>query len=183
MNVGFYGGSFNPPHVAHVLAVSYVLATQPLDKVLVVPCFGHPLGKTLAPFEHRRALCEAAFAHLRGVEVSSIEQDLGKTSLTVETLRRLRASNPDWNLRLIVGSDILEEQDRWFGWDEIVRLAPLLVLGRLGRPHPGAPPAVLPEVSSSDVRARLAAGEDVSQLLPRGVRAYIAEHGLYGAPR
>jgi len=140
MNVGFFGGSFNPPHVSHVLAVSYVLATQPIDRVLVVPCFDHPLGKELAPFTHRRAMCERAFEHLRHVEVSAIEQEMGETSRTLYTLRALTAAHPDWSLRLIIGADILNETERWFGWPEIVRMAPPLVLGRLGHARADAPP-------------------------------------------
>lgn len=179
--VGVYGGSFNPPHVAHVLAVSYVLATQAVDRVLVVPAYDHPLGKHLAPFVHRRAMCEAALGDLRRVEVSSIESELDAPSRTLFTLRALSAKHPTWRLRLIIGSDILDERDKWYAWDEIVALAPPIVLGRLGHPHPEAPMALLPEVASRDLRARIAAGEDVSALVPRAVTAYIRAHGLYGA--
>ena len=182
MNVGFYGGSFNPPHISHVLAVSYVLATQPVDRVLVVPCFDHPLGKELAPFIHRRVMCERAFAHLRDVEISSIEQDMGETSRTLYTLQALKAAHPDWSLRLIIGADILGETDRWFAWSEVIALAPPIVLGRLGHPTPDAPPPVVPEVSSTEVRARLAAGEPVDDLVPRQVIAYALAQGLYGQP-
>ena len=181
MNVGFFGGSFNPPHVSHVLAVSYVLATQPLDRVLVVPCFDHPLGKELAPFVHRKAMCERAFAHLRHVEVSAIEQEMGETSRTLYTLRALQAAHPDWSLRLIIGADILNETERWFGWPEIVQIAPPLVLGRLGHGRPDAPPAVVPQVSSTDVRHRLARGLPVDDVVPLGVIEYAREHRLYGS--
>ncbi len=182
MNVGFYGGSFNPPHVSHVLAVSYVLATQPVDRVLVVPCFDHPLGKELAPFVHRRAMCERAFAHLRDVEISSIEQEMGETSRTLYTLRALQAAHPDWSLRLVIGADILNETDRWFGWSDIAALAPPIVLGRLGHPHPNAPLAVVPQISSTDIRARLARGLPVDDSVPLAVTRYARENHLYGAP-
>ncbi len=181
ITVGVYGGSFNPPHVAHLLAVSYVLATQPVDRVLVIPAYDHPLGKHLAPFAHRLAMCEAALADLRRVEVSDIEASLAQPSRTLYTLQALAARHPRWSLRLIVGSDILDERDKWFAWDEIVALAPPIVLGRLGHPHPEAPVAVLPEVASRDLRARLAAGQFVDPLLPRSVAAYIRTHGLYRA--
>ena len=182
MNVGFFGGSFNPPHVSHVLAVSYVLATQPFDRVLVVPCFDHPLGKELAPFTHRKAMCERAFEHLRHVEVSAIEQEMGETSRTLYTLRALTAAHPDWSLRLIIGADILNETERWFGWPEIVRMAPPLVLGRLGHARADAPPSVIPQVSSTEVRSRLARGLAVDDVVPRRVIEYAREHRLYGAP-
>lgn len=179
MNVGFFGGSFNPPHVAHVLAVGYVLATQALDRVLVVPTYDHPLGKALTPFAHRKAMCDLAFRDLRRVEVSTIESELGATSRTLYTLRALRERNPTWSLRLIVGADILHERERWFGWDEIAAIAPPIVLGRQGFQHPDAPLAVLPDVASRDVRARIERAEDVSALVPRAVIEYAAREGLY----
>lgn len=179
MRVGFFGGSFNPPHVAHVLAAGYVLATQPLDLVLVVPTFGHPLGKALTPFAHRKAMCELAFRDLRRVEVSDIESTLEAPSRTLHTLRALRARHPHWSLRLIVGADILHERDKWYGWDEIEALAPPIVLGRQGFHHPAAPLAILPDVASRDVRARIGRGEDVAALVPHTVVEYAAREGLY----
>jgi nicotinate-nucleotide adenylyltransferase len=177
--VGFFGGSFNPPHVGHLLAVSYVLATADVDRVLVVPCFDHPFGKSLAPFVHRKAMCERAFADLAHVEVSSIEHEMGATSRTLYTLRELIARNPTWRLRLIIGADILHERDKWFGWDEIVSLAPPIVLGRMGHPHDEAPLPVIPEVASRDVRRMIARGDDVRALVPSSVLRYAREHGLY----
>ena len=179
MTVGVFGGSFNPPHIGHVLAVTYVLSVEPLDRVLVVPCFDHPLGKSLAPFAHRKAMCERAWRDIGRVEVSSIEQEMGATSRTLYTLQALKAQHPAWKLRLIVGADILEEREKWFGWDEIVRIAPPIVLGRVGHPHDEAPLPVIPEVASRDVRSMLARGEDVSFMVPRSVVAYVREQGLY----
>ena len=177
--VGVFGGSFNPPHVGHLLAVTYVLATEAVDLTLVVPCFDHPFGKSLAPFAHRKAMCEAAFRDLARVEVSSIEQEMGATSRTLYTLRELKQRNPGWKLRLIIGADILHEKDKWFGWDEIERLAPPVVLGRIGFPHDEAPLPVIPDVASRDVRAALVRGDDVSAMVPRAVIEYARAHGLY----
>ncbi len=71
-----YGGSFNPPHVAHVLAVAYVLSTMELERVYVVPVYDHVFDKDLAPFEQRIALCRAAFGWLPQVQVSDVEAHL-----------------------------------------------------------------------------------------------------------
>jgi nicotinate-nucleotide adenylyltransferase len=179
--VGVFGGSFNPPHIGHLLAVTYVLATEPVDRVVVVPCFDHPLGKSLAPFVHRKAMCERAFADTSRVEISSIEQEMGATSRTLYTLRELLLRNPTWRLRLIVGADILHERDKWFGWDEITQIAPLIVLGRVGHPHDEAPVPVIPEMASRDVRSMLARGDDVSAMIPRQTLAYARQHQLYGS--
>lgn len=177
--VAIFGGSFNPPHVAHVLAAAYVLATQEVDRLLVVPAFDHPFGKSLAKFEHRFAMCERAFADLRRVEVSDIERQLGGESKTLYTLEALSQRNPEWQMRLVVGGDILNESHKWFAWDRVVALAPPIVLGRMGHPAPGAPSPLLPEIASRDLRAMLARGQDVGALVAKSVRAYIADQGLY----
>ncbi len=179
--VAVFGGSFNPPHVSHVLAAAYVLATQEVDQLLVVPAFDHPFGKSLAKFEHRFAMCQRAFADLRRVEVSDVERQLGAESKTLYTLEALAKQHPDWSLRLVVGGDILNESHKWFAWDRVVALAPPIVLGRAGHPAPGAPAPLLPEVASRELRASLAKGEDVGAFVARSVREYIAEHGLYRA--
>ncbi len=179
--VAVFGGSFNPPHVSHVLAAAYVLATQEIDRLLVVPANDHPFGKRLAPFAHRFAMCERAFADLSRVEVSPIERSLGGEGRTLHMLQALRASHPEWSLRLVVGGDILNESHKWFAWEEVVALAPLIVLGRQGHAAPGAPAPLLPELSSTELRAMLARGEDVGALVPRGVRAYIEAEELYRA--
>src|SRR5262245_26957550 len=103
MRVAFYGGSFDPPHVAHVLAAAYMLAVG-FERVLVVPVFGHAFDKVLAPFEHRVKMCELCLSPFAGVEVSSIEASLGKPSRTLYTLRALSELHPDWQFRLAIGA-------------------------------------------------------------------------------
>ena len=177
--VAVFGGSFNPPHVSHVLAVAYVLATQEIDEVLVMPTFGHPFGKTLASFEHRVAMCDLAFRHLRNVSVSRLEGEMGGESKTLYTLRKVKETHPDWSLQLVVGTDILRERHKWFAWDEVVAIAPLIVLARVGFPASEASVSVLPEAASRDIRAAMGKGEDVGSLVDRDVIAYAETHGLY----
>jgi nicotinate-nucleotide adenylyltransferase len=182
--VAVFGGSFNPPHVAHVLAVSYVLACFEVERVLVVPVFDHAFDKDLAPFDRRFELARIAFAWLPGVEVSRIEERLPTPSYTLQTLERLAEEHPHWALRLVVGSDVLHERDKWRSFERIEELAPPLVLGRAGFPHPSAPPAVLPEVSSTHVRALLRASgnsatSELEALVPRRVLLHVRAHGLY----
>jgi nicotinate-nucleotide adenylyltransferase len=188
VTVALFGGSFNPPHVGHVLAVAYVLSLELVDRVLVVPVYEHALGKRLASFEHRLELCRRAFAWLPGVEVSDIEQRLGAPSRTLHTILALEAEHPDWGLRLLVGSDITEEIEKWHAYDEIERRAPPLVLERAGRRAASAP-SLLPEVSSSEVRALLARAapgdpipEELTAIVPRAVLDYVVEQRLYSPP-
>jgi len=179
--VAVFGGSFNPPHVAHVLTASYVLSTCDIDYFLVVPCFIHPFAKSLASFDMRLEMCRKAFGWLPGVEISEVERQLGGESRTLRTLQHLAATNPNWSMRLVVGSDVLQDASRWYGFSEIERLAPLLVLNRIGMESAEAGPQVLPNVSSSGIRAAIAKGqiEDVRALLPKGVLAQILDEGLY----
>jgi nicotinate-nucleotide adenylyltransferase len=182
VNVAFYGGSFNPPHLAHVLAVTVALATEEIDRVVVVPAFQHPFAKALAPYDDRVAMCKLAMAWLPRVEVSRVEEELGGESKTLRTLEHLQATNPAWKMRLLMGADLLAETPKWYRFDAIRALAPPLVLGRVGFEEPEAPPPVLPSISSTNVRAKVAAGawDELRPLVPREVLAWIRTRGLYG---
>ena len=182
MNVVVFGGSFNPPHIAHVLGVAWVLATSDIDLVLVVPAFRHPFAKSLAPYADRVKMCELAMAWLPRVEVSRLEEELGGESRTLRTIEHLAKTHPDYKLRLLIGSDVLLESPKWFRFDAIAELAPPLVLGRAGfDATPQAPPTLLPGVSSTEVRALMAEGrwDELEPLVPRAVVAYAKERGLY----
>lgn len=178
-----FGGSFNPPHVGHVLAVTYVSSVFPVDGVLVIPVYRHVFGKDLASFEDRFAMCEAAMGWLPRVEVSDVERRLGGESRTLHTLEALLAEAPDRDLRLVIGSDVLPDLPKWYRFERIRELAPPIILGRAGHPHPDAPLAVLPEVSSTTIRAAFRRGpteEDrLDALVPTAVRRHITDHGLY----
>jgi nicotinate-nucleotide adenylyltransferase len=183
--VALFGGSFNPPHVGHVLAVGYVLSTQPVDRVVVVPVFEHALGKQLVAFEHRAEMARRAFGWLPGVEVSTIEAELGAPSRTLRTVEALEQLHPDWRLRLMVGSDILAELSQWHAYDEIERRAPPLVITRAGAEAGTSLPALLPEVSSTRVRRLLTAREpgaidpELEACVPRTVLEYIEAQDLF----
>lgn len=180
MDVALIGGSFNPPHVGHLLAAHFVRATEPVDEVWLVPADHHPFGKHLAPFEHRLKMCELLCADASGwLRVSEVEHTLGGQGRTVATLRHLAARFPDVRWTLVVGSDILPEFPSWKEPDAIRSLARLLVLNRAGHSSPAAVGPPMAHVSSSEVRAALARGEDVTHLVPRAVLAYARGHGLY----
>jgi nicotinate-nucleotide adenylyltransferase len=174
-----FGGSFNPPHVAHALALCLAKAMLEPVRMLVIPTFQHPFAKALVPFSHRLAMCECAFNWIPGVQISRVEEELGGESRTLRTLQHVQAQNPSWSLRLLVGADILTESHKWFGWEQIEQLAPPLVLGRQGISVDGAPKPLLPEISSTEVRRKIAAHEDVGALVAKAVGAYIAEHDFY----
>lgn len=184
---GLLGGSFNPPHVGHALLALYVLETQPLDELWLVPTWQHAFGKDLAGFDDRIEMCEAMAAALGPrVVVSRVEEEVarlrGGESRTLHTLEHLATVRPDHRWRLVIGSDILRETSSWLAWDEVVRRAPPIVVGRGDFPPPAGAdvaPLTIPAVSSTEVRRKIARGEDVRGLLPRSVLGYIDARGLY----
>jgi nicotinate-nucleotide adenylyltransferase len=176
--LGVLGGSFDPPHLSHVMLALFGLSGAGLERVVVAPTFIHAFGKPLGDFDHRLRMCELAFEHLPAVEVSAIERELGGVSRSLRLIEALSARHPGHRLRLLVGADIVAERARWQDFDQLCTRAPLLVAGRPG--FDGERHALkLPEISSSEVRAALARGEDAGAWLPAKVRAYIAAHGLY----
>lgn len=180
MEVALLGGSFNPPHVGHVLAAHYVRSTEPVDEVWLMPSFRHPFGKTLVVFEHRLRMCELIAKDASGwLKVSDVEREVPGEGRTVDTLDHLVAKHPGWRFTLVIGSDILKDLPHWKDFDRIERLARVLVLHRAGFPSPRAVGPPLAEVSSTDIRQRLLAGELPVGLVPRAVLAYVREQGLY----
>lgn len=176
-----FGGSFNPPHVAHVLAAVYVLSTEPLDEVLVVPVFQHPFSKELASFEDRLEMCRLAFGWIPRVRVSEVERELGGESLTLRTLEHLAATNPGWSMRLLLGADVIADLPKWHRFDRISEIAAPIIVGRAGIVAEGAPAPILPRISSTEVREAIGRGDhsSVDKLVPRDVLAYAERYGLY----
>lgn len=183
----FFGGSFDPPHIGHVLAAAYLAAVGPFDRVFVVPVWAHAFDKKLATFEHRLEMCRRAFSNQRLVEVSDVERSLGAPSLTSRTLEHLVREHPTSCWRLVIGADVLQDTPKWHAFERVSELAPPYVLGRAGYEAQTGVPALLPEVSSSRIRQLLERdtasieGDEVRRSLPRDVLSYIEREQLYRA--
>ena len=194
LRLGIFGGTFDPPHVGHVAVAGDVADALTLDRVLWIPAGIPPhkdvVGVTAAPL--RLEMARAAAQADPRFEASDLELGRAGPSYTVDTLRALRARHPGARLFLIVGADQIRTFEH--GWKEpreILRLATLVLLDREGE----AAPAVAPDlpgmekalhvavtrvdVSSSQVRDRVAAGLSVTELVPEGVRAVVEREGLY----
>jgi nicotinate-nucleotide adenylyltransferase len=156
------GGSFNPPHIGHAMIPTYLRLRGLASRVLVAPCWSHPFAKSMAPFAERLAWTRAAFAvHGEEVEVSDLEATLaarrgGGPSYTFDLLEAIAAERPEWDVRLVIGTDIVArgELDRWHRIDELRRRFPPLIVPRAGYAPPEA--CALPEVSSTAIRGWLA---------------------------
>ncbi len=189
---GVFGGSFNPPHVGHLVVAEACAQAAGLDRVLWVPAATPPHKQgdpTLAPADARLRMVRAAVAGNDRFEASDLEVARGDVSYTVDTLRDLGTEAGD--LALLIGGDSLAGFPNWREPRAIAELARLVVYRRPGDTVDlGALPGWLADavtvvdgpsldVSSSEVRARLAAGKTVRYLVPDPVRAIVEAEGLY----
>jgi len=175
MRVGVYGGGFNPPHVGHALVAAWLRWTDLVDEVWLVPVAHHAFGKQMAPFEQRIRWC-AALAETVGdwVKVCDVEGALPVPNYTLNTLDELHRRHGSHQFRLVIGADNHSLSHKWHRWAEIQRRFNPIVVGRQGytRPEEGI---TFPEVSSTDIRARMAQGLSVDHLVPAGVLALMGE--------
>jgi nicotinate-nucleotide adenylyltransferase len=188
--VGILGGTFDPPHVGHVVAAVNARHALPLDRVLVIPA-GLPWQKvgqrTISPAEDRLAMVHATFDGIEGLEISTIELERHGDSYTADTLEALTAARPDAQLHLLVGSDVAPLLDTWNRPDVVRKLATIVVYERPGWSG-CTPPAGwtcreldIPQldVSSTDIRDRVRAGRPIDGLVTREVAHLIAQRALY----
>ena len=176
--IALFGGSFDPPHVGHLLAASYVLATEPVDELWLVPVLEHPFAKPLAaPYDHRVRLCELLAAQLPRTRVSRAEEESGQ-GRTVDLLEWLRRKHPKNRWALVLGSDLDAEKPQWKRFDRIEQLARIIPVGRGGYGE-AAGTVIMPQVSSTQVRALLKSGGEVSHLVPRAIVQAIRDAGTY----
>lgn len=180
LRVAVYGGSFDPPHLGHILSIAWALSAADVDQIWVIPTWEHAFDKAhRAPFAARMKMCELALAPFRDVKLLDIEKRLGGASRTLDTLEALESANPDADFRLLIGADVLLETNRWHRWEAVVGIAPPLVVGREGYPLPEGCPITIPNVSSTEVRRTLDRDGDLAGLVPSAVVDYIRQQGLY----
>jgi len=196
-SVGILGGTFNPPHLAHLVCASEARSQLRLDRVLLVPT-GIPPHKQMddepGP-RHRLEMCRRSIgAHGDWLEVSAIEIERAGPSYTVDTLTEIHASRPGDELTFIVGGDMAWSLPTWHEPGEILRLASMAVAERAGarREEVRARLAALQgsdriryidvprlDISSSVLRRRVHDGRRIDFLVPDAVGAYIEQEGLY----
>jgi nicotinate-nucleotide adenylyltransferase len=178
--IGLLGGSFNPPHLGHLLIAAAVYAVEEIDHLWVLPTASHAFGKDLAPFADRVRMCHLAFRHLAGgAAVLDLEERLPKPSYTVNLLRALHALRPGIKPVWIAGSDVLADLPRWRDPDEVQKLARFVVVPRKGYEGGARLGIELPMLSSTDVRAIRHRGESIEGLVDREVLAYVERRDLY----
>jgi nicotinate-nucleotide adenylyltransferase len=194
--LGLLGGTFNPPHLAHLVCAQEAFIQLGLDKVVWIPVFEPPHKDVEADpgVDHRIELCRRAIGADARFEVSRIEADVPGRSYTVDTLRRLHDSRPDDELTFIVGGDMAHALPTWHEPEAVLSLATLGVAEREGVGRADITERLsdlagadrirffdMPrlDISSSMIRRRISSGRPVRYLVPDGVAEYIAAEGLY----
>ena len=195
MRLGVLGGTFDPIHVGHLAAARAAMDCAQLDRVLFVPSAEPPhRAAASAPTKDRLAMARLAVEGEADFDVSDVEVNRGVRSYTVDTLTELHRIHPGDELFLILGWDAARLFRSWREPDQVSKLASVVIVARPGTDAPqtaelgatGIPPPRIvkcmvptPDVSSSDLRLALAAGESVAGKLPPAVERYVASHGLY----
>ena len=195
--IGILGGSFNPPHLAHLVCASEAAAQLALDRVLLTPVAvpPHKESEQDPGPQVRLELCHLAIAGDERLGVCDLEVERGGPSYTVDTLRELHARTPEDDLTFIVGGDIALGLPSWHEPEAVLGLARLAVAERSGSGRdeitrclaerfgaPGAPvffhmPRL--DISSSEIRRRVAQGDPIRYLVPDRVAEHIARGRLY----
>jgi nicotinate-nucleotide adenylyltransferase len=184
--IGVLGGTFDPPHLGHLVAAAEVCFALDLDQALLAPTSAQPLKPPpVATALQRWDMCRLAAAEDALLDVTDVDLSRGGTTYTVDTLRDLRDRMPDADLYFITGADALATLPRWKDSAVLPTLATFVGVTRAGHSFPKLDtPHRLVEipalaVSSTDVRDRVRAGSPIRYLVPHAVAQYIAENGLY----
>lgn len=187
--IGVFGGTFDPPHVAHLVLANEVRDALHLEEVRFVVA-GEPWQKvgvrSVSPAEERLAMVNAAVRDIPGAEASDIEMRRSGPSYSVETLKDFKAAEPDNEFFLIVGADAAAALDTWESADELADLCEVVVVDRPGEVEPVSAgfrvtrvesPSM--DLSSTALRERVAAGRSIRHMVPDAVISIIESRGLY----
>lgn len=198
--LGIYGGTFDPVHYGHLLLAETCREACQLDEVWFVPSAvtPHKQDQSRTPAKQRIEMLELAIAGHTGLKVSTIEIDRGGVSFTVDTLTAIRESQPAAELFFLMGADSLHDFPTWRLPAKICEIATLLVVSRAGSLPPDFEPLKahvvveglteirttqvempIVELSSSDIRRRVAAKKSIRFRTPRAVEKYIETERLY----
>lgn len=174
--IALFGGSFDPPHLGHVLAAAYAFSVGDVDEVWVMPVAKHAYGKPLSPWKQRWELCQAAFGKLGFVKLhdDELKNPDGYTHTLIESLHD---QHPNAAWFLIGGTDTSADMVNWYRGRELLDLVEIIAVPRRGfdKTHASA----IPDISSSAIRDRLQRDQPVDDLLPAAVLQLIQKNNWY----
>jgi nicotinate-nucleotide adenylyltransferase len=196
-----FGGSFDPPHRAHVALAQAAVTQLQLDSLLVIPTgLAWYKERALSAAEHRLAMSRLAFDGLERVQVDTREIQRPGPSFTIDTLEALQAENPGAQLYLIIGKDQFAALTTWHRWQDLVQIAIICIADRTDPAGAEAgfdPQIQLPQPlmhlqlplmpdSATDIRRQITSGaatpQGLARLVPEPVARYIERHRLYISP-
>ncbi|AOT56834.1 nicotinate-nucleotide adenylyltransferase [Weissella soli] len=184
--IGILGGTFNPPHMGHLVIAEQVADQLGLDKVYFMPNAKPPhvdLKAAIDPW-HRARMVKAAIQGNSRFGIELLEVQRGGKSYSYNTMLQLKLEHPNYEYYFIVGGDEVAYLPTWYRIDDLLKLVTFVGVNRPGQPRQSNYPiewVEIPDlaVSSTDIRQRLATNRSVRYLLPDLVAAYILENGLY----
>ena len=190
MRLGILGGTFDPPHLAHLIAGERAVGDFALDKLLFVPANipPHKSEQPLSASSDRIAMSRLAVEGNPKFDVSEIEVSRPGLSYSIDTVRQIKSQWNPTKIFLFIGSDQFAAFDTWHEPEEIFRETEVVVMARpLENPRAKSPydsrvkfmDLPLLQISSTDIRERVRAGKSIRYLIPEAVREYIEEYGLY----
>jgi nicotinate-nucleotide adenylyltransferase len=189
MRIGMLGGSFDPPHAGHLLIAVDAFEALALDKLYFIPASVQPLkvGQAGASARDRVEMVRRLVGDDTRFGVDTIEADRPGISFSVDTVAAYAERYPDAERFFLIGADVMQTFDAWREPDRIMQLAQIVFVRRGDEPHAvelrGRKVRQLTtrriDVSSTEVRARVRAGQTINGFVPPAVAAYIAEAGLY----
>jgi nicotinate-nucleotide adenylyltransferase len=198
MKIAILGGSFDPPHIGHLLVAQQVKKLLNIDQVWLMPTYSHPFQKSLIPAKHRLAMIQ--LLEDTTIKASDFEIQKQGVSYTIDTLKNLNNTFPQHSFYWISGSDQIQEFPKWKNWQELITTYKIIIYAR-NQDKPMIeqqlkailktetipqtlfilPTHDLPTItiSSSSIRERIKQNQSIRGLVPKRVEEYIHEHKLY----
>ncbi|MFS0689805.1 nicotinate-nucleotide adenylyltransferase [Sporosarcina sp. 179-K 8C2 HS] len=185
--IGLLGGTFNPPHIGHLIMANEVKHALQLDEVRLMPTSipPHKADPSDATPEQRLRMVELAVSGTPGLTASSFEVDRGGVSYTFDTMKALKEQEPETEFHFIIGGDMIDMLHKWYKIDELMKIVTFVGVGRPGTVGETQYPITMvqiPEIdlSSTLIRNRLQTGGTIQFLVPDDIATYIRQEGLYG---
>jgi nicotinate-nucleotide adenylyltransferase len=187
MRIGIYGGTFNPVHHGHLILARQALEEFKLDRLVFVPAAESPfkIQNHSAPAGDRLAMLRLAIAGEDRFSVDPLEIERGGISYSIDTVKMFRNRDPGAELFFLVGEDNADRLTEWHRFEELKKLVYFVVLSRSEEFQSPEYPVVQRriEISSTEIRNRVANQESITYLVPESVKHYIEQHQLYQGER
>ncbi len=172
MNVAIFGGSFDPPHFAHIEVLKYLIAQNKFDEVWVIPSKKNPLKPTQSRYSDRIKMCQLAFEEINP-SIKIIEEEKELTGFTIDLIQHLKKKFPEHHFTFLGGSDLQQEMQQWKDHEELKKQIQFEFFPRPPQPSP------FPNISSTEIRQSVKKQLPIDHFVLKAVAEYIRQHHLY----